>query len=374
MERIPVFEPHLGPDAREHLLEALDVGWLGMGATTQEFEQRIADFLGLDGRYVCATNTGTSALHIALRAAGIGDGDEVITPSFNYVADHQAVRMTGAEVAMCDIREGDLGIDVDKAAELINEKTRAIIPLHFAGLPCDSAGVYELAEKRGLRVIEDGMHAFGTNIDGEKIGSNGDITCFSFDPVKIITSIDGGCVVVNSEEELQRLQHLRLLGVDRDTTERYKNRRAWEYDVVSEGYRNHLTNIMASIGVSQIKRIDEFIASRQSVCKAYNEAFGNHDELTVPQTTFDDVSPFIYSLRIRADLREGMIAHLRDKQIDTGIHFVPVHKHTWFADAPCGDMSVTDKVVEQVLTLPLHSNMRPEFVERVIDGVTSFFD
>jgi dTDP-4-amino-4,6-dideoxygalactose transaminase len=216
MERIPVFEPHLGPDAREHLLEALDVGWLGMGATTQEFEQRIADFLGLDGRYVCATNTGTSALHIALRAAGIGDGDEVITPSFNYVADHQAVRMTGAEVAMCDIREGDLGIDVDKAAELINEKTRAIIPLHFAGLPCDSAGVYELAEKRGLRVIEDGMHAFGTNIDGEKIGSNGDITCFSFDPVKIITSIDGGCVVVNSEEGHDRaLQKPARLGIRR---------------------------------------------------------------------------------------------------------------------------------------------------------------
>ena len=373
MDRIPVFQPHIGPDVVEHLLEALDVGWLGMGATTQEFEERIADYLGLEQRFVCATNTGTAALHIALRAAGIGPGDQVITPSFNYVADHQAVRMTGAEVVMCDVREDNLGIDVAKAGNLVNEATKAIIPLHFAGLPCDLAGVRTLAAEHDLRVIEDGMHAFGSSIAGEKIGSSGDVCCFSFDPVKIITSIDGGCVVVNSEAELTTLQHLRLLGVDRDTTERYKNRRAWEYDVVSEGYRNHLTNIMASIGVSQIKRIDEFIASRQTVCKRYSEAFAEFDQLTVPYTDFDEVSPFIYSLRVPHDQREGLIAHLQDKRIDTGIHFVPVHKHSYFANAPRGDMSVTDKVVQEVLTLPLHSNMREEFVERVVDGVTSYF-
>ncbi len=373
MERVPVFQPYIDADTTKHLLDVLDVGWLGMGATTQEFEQRIADYLRLDGRYVAATNTGTSALHIALRAAGVGPGDEVITPSFNYVADHQAIRMTGAEVVMCDVREDNLGIDPEKAAVLVNERTRAIIPLHFAGLPCDIKGTNELAQKHGLRVIEDGMHAFGTTIDGEKIGSNGDICCFSFDPVKIITSIDGGCVVVNSEDELKKLQHLRLLGVDRDTTERYKNRRAWEYDVVSEGYRNHLNNIMASIGISQIKRLDEFIASRQKVCKAYSEAFAGIAELTIPHTDFEYVSPFIYSLRVQHDRREGLIAHLQQRLIDTGIHFIPVHKHSYFADAPHGDLSVTDKVVREVLTLPLHSNMRPEFVERVIEGVTSYF-
>jgi len=194
-----------------------------MGAITKEFEERIATFLGLDNRYVVATNTGTSALHLALRVAGIGPGDEVITPSFNYVADHQAIRMTGANVVMCDIRDDNLGIDCEKAELLITEKTKVIIPLHFAGIPCDQTGVYQLAEKYGLRVIEDAMHAFGTTINKRKMGSYGDITCFSFDPVKIITSIDGGCVVVNSLEEVQRLHRMRLLGVDKDTTERYKN-------------------------------------------------------------------------------------------------------------------------------------------------------
>ena len=373
MDRIPVFQPYIDADTTKHLQDALDIGWLGMGATTQEFEERIAEYLELDGRYVVATNTGTAALHIALRTAGIGPGDEVITPSFNYVADHQAIRMTGAEVVMCDIREDNLGIDVEKAAELVNEKTRAIIPLHFAGLPCDMASVNELARTRGLRIIEDGMHAFGTTIGGKKIGSGGDICCFSFDPVKIITSIDGGCVVVNSEDELRKLQHLRLLGVDRDTTERYKNRRAWEYDVVSEGYRNHMTNIMASIGVSQIKRIDEFIESRRRVCAAYNEAFQGIKQLIIPKSDFHNVSPFIYTLRVQRDRREGLITHLQERLIDTGIHFIPVHKHSYFSNAPRGDLSVTDKVVEEVLTLPLHSNMRLEFVDRVVDGVTSFF-
>jgi dTDP-4-amino-4,6-dideoxygalactose transaminase len=373
VDRIPVFVPHIGDDTISHVGDALDIGWLGMGASTKEFEERIAAYLGLQERYVVATNTGTSALHIALLAAGVGPGDEVITPSFNYVADHQAVRMTGADVVMCDIREDNLGLDVAKAEVLVNERTKAIIPLHFAGIPCDMESVYQLAQKYQLRVVEDAMHAFGTRVGNGLIGSFGDITCFSFDPVKIITSIDGGCVVVNSEQELQHLQHLRLLGVDKDTTERYKNKRAWEYDVVSEGFRYHLTNIMASVGVSQIKRVDEFITTRREVCRSYSTAFAEIDGVIVPASDFSTVSPFIYSLRVLDGRREALIAHLDRRQIDTGIHFIPVHKHAYFSNARCGDLAVTDRVVNEVLTLPLHSNMSPDHVERVIAAVIEFF-
>lgn len=357
----------------KHLTDAFDVGWLGMGASTKEFEERIADYLNLDKRYVIATNTGTSALHIALLAAGVKAGDEVITTSFNYVADHQAITATGAEVVMCDIHDDNLGIDCEKAEELITEKTKAIIPLHFAGIPCDIDGVYKLAKKYNLRVVEDCCHAFGSTVDHKKIGSFGDIACFSFDPVKIITSIDGGAVVFNSEEELQYLQRLRLLGVDKDTTERYKNKRAWDYDVLCQGFRYHMTNILASVGISQIKRVDEFIESRRKVCRAYSEAFRDIDGVKVPQTDFANVSPFIYSLRVLNGKREELIDHLQSKNVDVGIHFIPVHKHTFYSETRRGDMSVTYEVVKQVVTLPLHSNMKPEFVERVIDGVTSFF-
>lgn len=373
MEQIPVFAPHIGVDTLKHLTDALHVGWLGMGATTKEFEALIARYLDLDGRYVVTTNTGTAALHIALVVAGVGPGDEVITPSFNYVADHQAVRMAGGEVVMCDIQEDNLGIDCEKAEALITERTKAIMPLHFAGIPCDQAGVFKLAEKHGLRVVEDACHGFGTTIQGRKIGSYGDIACFSFDPVKVVTSIDGGCVVVNSTEDVEHLHRLRLLGVDKDTTERYKNRRAWDYDVVSEGYRYHLTNIMASVGVSQIKRVEEFIRSRRDVCRAYNEAFGRIEGVVVPRTDFASVSPFIYSIRVLRGRREALIEHLRARGIDAGIHFVPVHKHSYFAKARCGDMSVTERVTSEVLTLPLHSNMRTDFVARVIAAVRGFF-
>jgi len=373
VEKIAVFAPHIGVDTLKHVTDALNVGWLGMGATTKEFEERIAEFLGLKGRFVVATNTGTSAFHIALRAAGIGPGNEVITPSFNYVADHQAIRAAGAEPVMCDVRDDNLGIDIEKAEALITKRTRAIDPLHFAGIPCDLDGVYRLAEKHGLRVLEDATHAFGTLHNGRRIGSFGDITWFSFDPVKIVTSIDGGCVVVNSEKELHDLQRLRLLGVDKDTTERYNNRRAWDYDVVSEGYRYHLTNIMASVGVSQIKRAAEFIASRQQVCRAYSDAFRGIRDLKVPPTDFSGVSPFIYSLRVLKGRREALIAHLNGRQIDVGVHFIPVHKHAYFSSCHRGDMSVTDRVTREVLTLPLHSNMKPEFVNRVIAGVSGFF-
>ncbi len=373
MEKIPVFMPVIDSKMKNHLNDALDVGWIGMGANTKEFEERIEKFLDLKNRFAIATNTGTSALHLALKIAGIGPGDEVITPSFNYVADHQAIKMTGANVVMCDIKEENLGIDCKKAESLITKKTKAIIPLHFAGLPCDQKGVYILAKKYQLRVIEDATHAFGTTINQKKIGSYGDIICFSFDPVKIITSIDGGCIIVNNKKELQLGQRLRLLGVDKDTTERYKNKRAWDYDVISEGYRYHLTNIMASVGISQIKQVNKFIMSRQKICKKYNKSFKDIKDIKIPQTNFDEISPFIYTLRILNKKREGLIKYLQNNHIDVGIHFIPVHKHSYFKNSKIGDMTVTNNVVNEIITLPLHSNMKNEFVERIINCVINYF-
>jgi dTDP-4-amino-4,6-dideoxygalactose transaminase len=171
---------------------------------------------------------------------------------------------------------------------------------------------------------------------------------------------------------LTALHRLRLLGVDKDTTERYKNRRAWEYDVVSAGFRYHLTNIMASVGISQLKRAAEFIESRRKVCRAYNAAFSGLPFAIVPPTDFSDVSSFIYSLRVTGGKRERFIEHMHERSIDCGIHFVPVHRHAYFADARHGEMNVTDRIVAEVTTLPLHSNMKPGYVDRVIDAVRSF--
>ncbi len=373
MKKIPVFEPYIDKETLSHVEEILKIGWLGLGSATKEFEERISEFLNLKDRYVLCTNTGTSALHLSLLSAGVGPGDEVITPSFNYVADHQAIRMTGAKVVMCDIKEENLGIDCDKAEKLISDKTKAIVPLHFAGIPCDVDAVTSLAKKYNLRIIEDAMHAFGTKINDKKIGSFGDITCFSFDPVKIVTSIDGGCIIVNTKEELENLQRLRLLGVDKDTTLRYKNNRAWDYDVISEGYRYHMNSVAAGIGISQIKRVKEFIETRQEVCMQYNSAFSTISGIVLTCNDFSNISPFIYTIRILDNRRDKLISHLKNLEIDVGIHFIPVHKHKFFIDSKRGDMTVTEKVVDEIVTLPLHSHMKKEYVQRVIDGITNFY-
>jgi len=366
---IPVFQPHIGLDTIKAVTDALTVGWLGMGSFTKEFEEGIAAYLGLRNRYVVATNTGTSALHLALMSANIGPGDEVIVPSFNFVADHQAIHAVGAHPVLCDIRESDLGIDCAKAEKLITAKTKAIMPLHYAGIPCDLDGVYALAKRHKLRVIEDATHAFGTHHKGKMIGSFGDITCFSFDPVKVITSIDGGAIVFNDESEVQRLHEFRLLGINRDTVERYKNSRVWEYDVVSMGYRYHLSNINANIGLSQLSRANEFIGSRQESCKSYQKFLKGTDGLVLPNSNYQDISPFIYFVRVLGNRRNELAWALKREGIATGVHFIRTHEFTYFKNAKRGDLSVTDQVTEEVLTLPLHTFMRTELIERIATSI-----
>lgn len=366
---IPVFQPVIGVDTIKAVVDALHAGWLGMGAVTQAFEEELARFLGLDARYVLATNTGTSALHLGLLAAGVGPGDEVITAAFNFVADHQAIIATGAAPVLCDVDDATLGLDPEKAAALISPRTKAIMPLHFGGVAGRLKELYALAERHRLRVVEDATHAFGTRVDGRAIGSVGDVTCFSFDPVKVITSIDGGAVVVNDAATLERLRHWRFLGIDRETLARYKNSRAWEYDVVSQGFRYHLTNINAAVGLSQLARVDEFIASRRQACRLYTRLLAGVAGARCPATDFEDVSPFIYTVRVPAARREGLIEHLRGRGIATGIHFLPAQHFTYLKGFRRGDLAVTERVTPEILTLPLHTHMAPATIERVADAI-----
>lgn len=371
--QIPVFQPATGIDTVKAVTDALHVGWLGMGALTAQFEREIGAFLGLQDRHVVATNTGTAALHIALLAAGVRPGDEVITPAHNFVADHQAIVACGARPVLCDVRDDDLGLDVEKAAELVGERTRALIPLHYAGIPCRIDDVYALAQERGLRVVEDATHAFGTLAGGRRVGSFGDIACFSFDPVKIITSVDGGAVVTPHADDVQTLHQYRLLGIDRDTTERYKNARAWDYDVVSVGFRYHLTNVLASVGLSQLAHIAEFMANRQAYCRRYSERLAGVPEVRTPMTDYAGVSPFIYYVRVPAGQRAGLIAHLKSRGIATGIHFVPAHRFSYLEPFRRGDLSVTERAADELVTLPLHSWMATETIDRITDEIGSFF-
>jgi len=370
---IAVFEPYLGHDTLAAVATAFHDRWLGMGAATREFEEELERYVGGADRRVIATNTGTSALHLALLAAGAQPGVEVIVPSFNFVADHQAISATGATPVFCDIDDETLGMDPECIVALLTDRTRILLPLHFSGIPCRIDEVYAVAKSHGLRVVEDATHALGSSVDGRTIGSFGDIACFSFDPVKVITSIDGGAVVLPANEDIAATQQRRLLGIDRDTIERYKNRRAWDYDVVREGFRYHLTNVLARIGLSQLARIDEFIENRQSYCMKYQELLGGTEGVRTPRTDYEGVSPFIYWVRVEADRRAPMIEHLRGRGVSTGIHFMPAHEYSLYKDCPRGNLSVTERVSAEIVTLPLHSFMHDADIDYICEAIADFF-
>lgn len=370
---IAVFEPYLGHDTLAAVATAFHDRWLGMGATTRAFEVELERYIGGTDRRVVATNTGTSALHLALLAAGAQPGVEVIVPSFNFVADHQAITATGATPVFCDIDEQTLGMSPACVTDLLTKRTRILLPLHFSGIPCKIDELYAVANQHGLRVVEDATHAIGSAVGDRIIGSFGDIACFSFDPVKVITSIDGGALVLPASEDVAATQQRRLLGIDRDTIERYENRRAWDYDVVREGFRYHLTNVLARVGLSQLARIDEFIGNRRSYCMRYQELLGGIEGIRTPQTDYEGVSPFIYWVRVEDDRRTDLIEHLRSRGISTGIHFMPAHAYSLYEHCPRGDLPVTERVSSEIVTLPLHSFMHEADIDYICEAIADFF-
>ena len=341
---IPVFKPLLLKDEFEAAREALELGWLGMGAYVGEFERALEEFIAAGNRHVVAVSTGHAALHLSMLLAGVGPGDEVIVPSFNNIADFQAILATGAAPVLCDIDNTTLCIDVDKAEGLVSPRTRALIVMDYDCLFCDHDRVAEFSRRHGLRVIHDAAHSFGSKYKGRMIGSFSDIAMFSFDPVKTITCIDGGALVVQTEEEVARLHEMRLLGMTQPAKVMYTNARAWTYDVARLGFRYHLANLHAAIGLAQLAKMDGISGTRRMACRYYNRRLAEIEDVTVPQTDFDDTTPFLYYIRVPAAAREPLRGHLRDQGVDTGIHWQPGHTFTLLRDCRRGDLAVTDLV------------------------------
>jgi perosamine synthetase len=368
MDLIPVSRPHLGDEELAEVKNVFDSGWLGLGANVLAFENELAEFF--HAKHVVCTNTGTTALHLALDALGIKRGDEVIAPSFTFVASAQAITSTGASPVFCDINPDDLNIDVRDAAKKITRKTKAIIPVHYRGFPCDMDEIKALAEDHDLLVIEDAAHAFGSSYKGKKIGSFNDVACFSFDPIKNITCGEGGAVVFQDSSLLERVQQKRILGIDKDTWSRYRNERSWFYDVVTHGYRYHMSNISAAIGLVQLKKFDAMNRRKIAVAKRYDEAFGKLPELQLLRTNnYSGIGLFVYIFRVLKG-RNELMDHLTQHGVGSGIHYIPSHLFTYYHRKGLR-LPVTEKIYGEILTLPLFPGISDEQVDRVIDAVQS---
>jgi dTDP-4-amino-4,6-dideoxygalactose transaminase len=368
-----MYKPLIEEEEINAAKEALEMGWLGMGSYVAEFEKALQGFVDAKDRHVTAVSTGHAALHLGLLVAGVGAGDEVITPSFNNVADFQAILATGAEPVFCDIDEETLCIDLDKAEDLVSPTTKAIIVMDYGCMLCNHDRVAEFADRHGIRVIHDAAHSFGSKYQERMIGSFSDICMFSFDPVKNITCIDGGALVVRTQQEYETIQEMRLIGMGQAPAVMYQNQRAWTYDVRRIGFRYHMANLHASIGLVQLQKMGSITESRRSVARYLNEKLSLVPEITVPKTDFRDVTPFLYYVLVPETRREAFREHLRSHGVDTGIHWQPGHWFTLFKDCRRDDLSVTDKVGGEIVSLPLHSGMMTATADRVVGAIESFF-
>lgn len=342
--------------------------YLGMGSKVLEFEELIKKYIDTSMEVVCV-NTGTSALELALSALDIGIGDEVLVPSLTYVGTFQAISATGATPVACEIDESNFFLSIADARSKITSNTKAIMPVHYASASEGMSDVYALASEFGLRVIEDAAQAFGCMRDGKKIGSNGDILCFSFDGIKNITCGEGGAILTKDPKVTQRLKDGRLLGILKDSEKRYAGARSWDFDVHHQGFRFHMSNINAAIGIVQLSRIEEFKLKRQRIAKNYIEAFSEIQELAPLELNYDHIIPHIFV--IKANHRDRLREHLINNNIECGLHYKPNHMLTKYNNGV--QLPVTEYCYGMAITLPCHVDITDCEQQFVIERVREFY-
>jgi len=368
---IPVSKPSMGNEELEAVGKVFQTGWLGLGSTVFDFENILKDYLGV--KNVIAVNTGTSAIHIALDAFGISAGDEVIVPSMTFAATIQAILATGAVPVFCEINSDTLNVDVADIEKRITAKTKAIIPVHYCGQACDMDELLAIARPKGIKIIEDAAHAFGSSYKGKKIGSLGDAACFSFDPIKTITCGEGGAVTLNDDEIAEKIRRKRILGIDKDTWHRYRNERTWFYQVTDIGYRYHMSNINAAIGIEQFKKIDKFIERKREITMRYDKEFRTLPGIKVLSNNYAETAQFCYILRVENG-RDELMNFLKTKGVGSGVHYIPNHIQPVFKKFSPDALPITDKMAEQIITLPLYYDMTDSDVELVLNSVKEFFN
>ncbi|MES3037370.1 MAG: DegT/DnrJ/EryC1/StrS family aminotransferase [Bdellovibrionota bacterium] len=344
--------------------------YLGMGKKVGEFEKQLSEYFG---RTAICVNTGTSALQLACQGAGLGTGDEVLIQSLTFVASFQAIHATGAKPVACEFDPNTGCIDLADAEKRVTPRTKAIMPVHYAGNAAGLKAILDFAKKHKLRVIEDAAHAFGTKVDGKLVGSFGDITCFSFDGIKNITSGEGGCVVTDDPAVIAIVKDARLLGIIGDSDNRYKRERTWSFDVQYPGWRYHMSDVMAAIGVEQFKRKDEFRKKRQHLVQGYRARLNNYGKVKLFQDNGCDINPHIFPIRILPPgNRDQVQLKMKEDQIQTGIHYVPNHLLTFFKSDY--SLPVTESTFKEMITLPLHFDLSDSDLDRIVASLKKALD
>jgi dTDP-4-amino-4,6-dideoxygalactose transaminase len=368
LKMIRLSQAYLGQEEIDAVTRVLKDGYLGMGQEVMHFEKELQNYISPDVQVVCV-NTGTSALQLAVQACEIGHGDEVIVPSITYVASFQAVAATGAIPVACDVDHETGFLDVIDAQRRLSSKTKAIMPVHYGSSTGDLGSVYEFARQKGLRVIEDAAHSFGGVYQEKPVGAEGDVICFSFDGIKNITCGEGGAIVSKDTQVIKTLQDLRLLGVEKDTEKRYSGQRSWDFQVHNQGWRYHMSNINASIGREQLKKIATFANIRQTLSKLYHQELSDCPVKPIVQAS-PNIVPHIFPILVPELNRDLLKETLFKQGVETGFHYKPNHLLEKFKQTNCSN---AERFGNEQLTLPLHCHLTQTDILKVTSMIKDFF-
>jgi dTDP-4-amino-4,6-dideoxygalactose transaminase len=370
---IPLSDIDYGPEEKQAVNDVLEKKWLTMGAVTQQFEQEFAACLS--AKHAIAVTNATAALHLACLVAGLGPGDEVILPSLTFVATANAVRYTGAKPVFADIAsEQDLNLSYQAIERALTKRTRAILVMHYGGYACDMPSIMELARHHDLIVIEDAAHAVGSELEGQKLGTWGDLGCFSFFSNKNMTTGEGGMIVTNNDRYLERLQLLRSHGMTAPTWDRHKGH-AWSYDVVDLGYNYRMDELRAALGLAQLAKLAANNDRRRRLTRLYRDALQEFaPRVTVPFALHAGVSaahlmPILLPERVD---KSKFIQQMKASRVQTSFHYPPIHTFTAYGrEQDNVSLPVTQSVAAREVTLPLYPTLREAQVLTVAEAVGS---
>ncbi len=374
---IPTHRPALGDPELAAVARVFESRWLGAGVATAAFEDALRVQLGVP--HVVAVSSGTAALHLALEALHLPPGSGVLVPSLTFVASVQAIVAARLRPVFCDVVADTLQLDPEECAERLHAAeregvhVRAVMPVHFGGTSCDITHLVAVATANGLRIVEDAAHAFGSNSSGRALGTIGDAGCYSFDPIKTITCGEGGAIATASDVLAARLRPARALGISADGWSRHTGAASWAYTVEAHGWRAHMPDINAAIGLTQLSRLPDFRARRQAIVSRYDDALAPVRGLTPVTRPHPDACPFTYAVRVHDGRRDDLMVWLRARDIGTSVEYIPNHLQPAFA-AFRTPLPATEQAFTEILSLPLYSDLVDEDVDLVISAIHDFFD
>jgi dTDP-4-amino-4,6-dideoxygalactose transaminase len=374
---IPFHRPYITDDEINEVVDAVKSGWWTAGPKTLQFEHEFKSFIGT--KYCIAVSSWTAAAHLALEAIGLKEGDEVIVPAMTFTATAEIVCYFKAKPVIVDVQRDTYNIDPAQIQKEITKKTRAIIPVHYGGQPCDMDEIIDIAKENNLYVIEDAAHALPAFYKERIIGQLSDVTCFSFYATKTLATGEGGMICTDNEEIAKRCSIMRLHGINSDAWKRYSEEGSWYYEVVAPGYKYNFTDIQAGLGLAQLKKINEMQIKREEVFNLYNEGFKDNELIKLYKIKNDRISSYhLYPIEININRlkinRSRFIDELKEKGIGVSVHFIPLYRHPYYQrtfNLDIEDYPVSESIYPALITLPIWPGMKISQIEQVIDNVNS---